>query len=217
MAVFDLASPVKLVRPRAQCIKRATLAMFMSRPRCRCCAIKQVRRQSEATTAPFVATGDVQSGVALRLPPHSKNSANGPYHAGPLCYRAFHSRGTVATSQIIPLICASLTDALGLLTFFGWVSGLPLLASVRAKYIPMAPSHRPLLFPHCGRHRKHCQDHRLRKSFDDDVCVVGMEVQHTDSGGQAEARGASFCHPERRISNLPVASASKKPAERNAI
>jgi hypothetical protein len=27
----------------------------------------------------FVATGDVQSGVALRLPPHSKNSANGPY------------------------------------------------------------------------------------------------------------------------------------------
>src|SRR6476646_9167191 len=38
--------------------------------------------------------------------------------------------------QIIPLICASLTDALGLLTFFGWVSGLPLLASVRAKYIP---------------------------------------------------------------------------------
>lgn len=47
----------------------------------------------------FVATGDVQSGVALRLPPHSKNSANGPYHAGPLCYRALHSRGTVATSQ----------------------------------------------------------------------------------------------------------------------
>ena len=57
--------------------------------------------------------------------------------------------------QIIPLVCPSLTDALGLLTFFGWVSGLPLLASVRAKYIPMAPSHRPLLFLHCGRHRKH--------------------------------------------------------------
>jgi hypothetical protein len=28
-----------------------------------------------------------------------QNSANGPYHAGPLCYRALHSRGTVATSQ----------------------------------------------------------------------------------------------------------------------
>src|SRR5256885_7283494 len=56
-----------------------SLNILLSRPRCRCCAIKQVRRQSEATMAPFVATGDVQSGVALRLPPHSKNSANGPY------------------------------------------------------------------------------------------------------------------------------------------
>jgi hypothetical protein len=42
--------------------------------------------------------------------------------------------------RIIPLICASFTIALGLLTFIGWISGLPLLASVRAKYIPMAPS-----------------------------------------------------------------------------
>src|SRR5437660_12196231 len=42
--------------------------------------------------------------------------------------------------RIIPLICASLTIALGLLTFIGWISGLLLLASVRAKYIPMAPS-----------------------------------------------------------------------------
>jgi hypothetical protein len=42
--------------------------------------------------------------------------------------------------RIIPLVCASLTIALGVLTFIGWVSGLPLLASVRAKYIPMAPS-----------------------------------------------------------------------------
>src|SRR5947208_13850406 len=42
--------------------------------------------------------------------------------------------------RIIPLICASLTITLGLLTFIGWISGLPLLASVRAKYIPMAPS-----------------------------------------------------------------------------
>jgi hypothetical protein len=31
-------------------------------------------------------------------------------------------------------------DALGLLTFIGWISGLPLLASVCATYIPMAPS-----------------------------------------------------------------------------
>ena len=42
--------------------------------------------------------------------------------------------------RIIPLICATLTIALGLLTFIGWISGLPLLASVRANYIPMAPS-----------------------------------------------------------------------------
>src|SRR6266699_2285203 len=42
--------------------------------------------------------------------------------------------------RIIPLICASLTIALGLLTFIGWTSGLPLLASVRATYIPMASS-----------------------------------------------------------------------------
>ena len=42
--------------------------------------------------------------------------------------------------RTIPLICASLTIALGLLTFIGWISGLLLLASVRANYIPMAPS-----------------------------------------------------------------------------
>ncbi len=42
--------------------------------------------------------------------------------------------------RIISLISASLTIALGLLTFIGWISGLPLRASVRAKYIPMAPS-----------------------------------------------------------------------------
>ena len=42
--------------------------------------------------------------------------------------------------RIISLISASLTIALGLLTFIGWISGLLLLASVRAKYIPMAPS-----------------------------------------------------------------------------
>jgi hypothetical protein len=42
--------------------------------------------------------------------------------------------------RIIPLICALLAIALGLLTLIGWISGVPLLASVRAKYIPMAPS-----------------------------------------------------------------------------
>src|SRR6184192_4197395 len=42
--------------------------------------------------------------------------------------------------RTIALICASLTIGLGLLTFVGWISGLLLLASVRAKYIPMAPS-----------------------------------------------------------------------------
>ena len=41
---------------------------------------------------------------------------------------------------MIPLICASPTNVLGLLTFIGWISGVPLLASVRAKYVPMAPS-----------------------------------------------------------------------------
>ena len=40
----------------------------------------------------------------------------------------------------ISLICASLAVVLGLMTFVGWISGLSLLASVRAKYIPMAPS-----------------------------------------------------------------------------
>src|SRR5262245_27783717 len=40
----------------------------------------------------------------------------------------------------LPLACASLAVVLGLLTFIGWISGLSILASVRAKYIPMAPS-----------------------------------------------------------------------------
>ena len=47
------------------------------------------------------------------------------------------------TSRIfvtLPRICAALAVALGLMTFIGWISGLQLLASVRAKYIPMAPS-----------------------------------------------------------------------------
>lgn len=42
--------------------------------------------------------------------------------------------------RTIPLVCASLAIGLGLLTLIGWISGVPILASVRAKYIPMAPS-----------------------------------------------------------------------------
>ncbi len=42
--------------------------------------------------------------------------------------------------SIISLVCALLTIALGLLTFVGWLAGLSVLASIRAKYIPMAPS-----------------------------------------------------------------------------
>lgn len=42
--------------------------------------------------------------------------------------------------RAITLICASLAVALGLLTFIGWISAMPILASARAKYIPMAPS-----------------------------------------------------------------------------
>jgi len=89
--------------------------------------------------------------------------------------------------RIIPLICASLTIALGLLTFIGWIWGLPLLASVWAKYIPMAPS-TALCFSLIGigtvahiwnSTLRWSRQRRARKAFDDDVCVVGMEVQHT--------------------------------------
>ncbi|MEO8045090.1 MAG: SpoIIE family protein phosphatase [Spartobacteria bacterium] len=38
------------------------------------------------------------------------------------------------------LVCASFALFFALLTFVGWISGLQLLASVRARYIPMAPS-----------------------------------------------------------------------------
>src|SRR5204862_7403857 len=54
--------------------------------------------------------------------------------------RVAEERSESRSFRIIPLICATLTIALGLLTFIGWISGLPLLASVRATYIPMAPS-----------------------------------------------------------------------------
>ena len=51
-----------------------------------------------------------------------------------------NGQGTQRAFRILPLLCAWLTVALGFLTFIGWISGLSLLASVRAKYIPMAPS-----------------------------------------------------------------------------
>jgi serine phosphatase RsbU (regulator of sigma subunit) len=38
------------------------------------------------------------------------------------------------------VICAYLIIALGAMTFIGWISGLPLLASISSSYIPMAPS-----------------------------------------------------------------------------
>ncbi len=40
----------------------------------------------------------------------------------------------------IPTLCAWFVLILALMTFVGWTTGLSLLASVRAKYIPMAPS-----------------------------------------------------------------------------
>jgi len=40
----------------------------------------------------------------------------------------------------LSVVCAWIALGLGILTFIGWISGVQLLASVRAKYIPMAPS-----------------------------------------------------------------------------
>ena len=45
-----------------------------------------------------------------------------------------------SSSRFLPLVCASLAILLGLLTLAGWTTGFSILASVRAKYIPMAPS-----------------------------------------------------------------------------
>jgi serine phosphatase RsbU (regulator of sigma subunit) len=47
------------------------------------------------------------------------------------------ARGGLRT---VAMFCASLTVLFALVTFVGWISGLQLLASVRARYIPMAPS-----------------------------------------------------------------------------
>jgi len=51
-----------------------------------------------------------------------------------------NGKATTAAGRALPLVCAVLALALGLMTFVGWTSGLSILASVRAKYIPMAPS-----------------------------------------------------------------------------
>jgi uncharacterized membrane protein YraQ (UPF0718 family) len=142
---------------------------------------------------------------------------------------AAEERSESRSFRIIPLTCASLTIALGLLTFIGWISGVPLLASVGAKYIPIAPS-TAFCFTLIGvgliahvlkaalrwiprfvasvvlavvcaklvgifgdlnfgidppaqeffdRVISDVRQFSERKSFDDDVCVVVMEVQHT--------------------------------------
>src|ERR1700751_1500700 len=44
------------------------------------------------------------------------------------------------TFQSLSRWCAVIAVLLGLACFAGWISGFPMLASVRAKYIPMAPS-----------------------------------------------------------------------------
>ena len=41
---------------------------------------------------------------------------------------------------MLPPVSAGVALGLGIMTFAGWISGIPLLASVRANYIPMAPS-----------------------------------------------------------------------------
>jgi hypothetical protein len=61
-------------------------------------------------------------------------------------FRCFGKLTTMETwmktrpSRLIPLVCASAAVVLGLLTFTGWITGISILASVRAKYIPMVPS-----------------------------------------------------------------------------
>ena len=51
-----------------------------------------------------------------------------------------NGKAATRTARALPLVCATLTVGLGVMTFVGWTSGLSILASVRAKYIPMAPS-----------------------------------------------------------------------------
>ncbi len=47
---------------------------------------------------------------------------------------------TFKSGRNVAFICASLTVVVSLVTFVGWITAMPLLASIRAKYIPMAPS-----------------------------------------------------------------------------
>jgi hypothetical protein len=127
--------------------------------------------------------------------------------------------------RIIPLICASLTIALGLLTLIGWISGLPLLASVRVNYIPMAPSF-ALCFSLIGvgliAHiwNRTCDGTRAPHSTTT-VALWEWKCSIRVKAGQAEVRARLSLSSlgevkESRPILLPVASASKNLAERNA-
>ncbi|MEO5717097.1 MAG: SpoIIE family protein phosphatase [Chthoniobacterales bacterium] len=55
--------------------------------------------------------------------------------------RAMFGKGNAGSRfRGLALLCASLAVFFAFLTFIGWISELSLLASVRARYIPMAPS-----------------------------------------------------------------------------
>jgi len=47
---------------------------------------------------------------------------------------------TFRSGRKVAFICASLMLVVSFITFIGWITAMPLLASIRAKYIPMAPS-----------------------------------------------------------------------------
>jgi hypothetical protein len=104
---------------------------------------------------------------------------------------------STSSSRLLPLVCASLAIAFGLLTLVGWISGLSILASVRAKYIPMAPSTalcfsliavsliqqlmRPALcwLACLVSAIEQIRKFSKREAFDDDVCALGVEVRRT--------------------------------------
>ncbi len=91
----------------------------------------------------------------------------------------------------ISLVCALLTTGLGALSLIGWATGMEALASVRRIYIPMAPS-TALGFTILGTVVGLQLGNRIRRpiaeilaevrtfaqrpEFDDDVCVIGVEV-----------------------------------------
>ncbi len=80
--------------------------------------------------------GACDAAVSQELDPprHSLGQASGFGH------NARMAVGKISVYRALSLLCASLTVLFALLTFVGWISGLSLLASVRARYIPMAPS-----------------------------------------------------------------------------